>query len=711
MQHKTLNKDLYTRKPGTAIAICMIFVTLIPIVCNVIFFTQADKTVYEQQESMVSQSLLITGQKLDSDMEEIEQVAAQLKQRLKMVPIPDEDTFTIPTHHEFYDARSILKETLEATSGFVKTAILYREGAGYILTPSTIYNSDQVNAALVRKYGISEAEWQAICAAPDDMLVNTQRHVVYTIHLPSKAGKEYQDRKVALIFSSDYFITIADNYGLGNAGYRFHSLRDGSYLGEAYGNVSSGDTIVRESNTRYYRITVNIPDEFHYGQSQTLKKIYVILFAVSVVLASVLIYVLSRKTTMPIRDMIDYVRTRCKTDLANNTEGLNLIRDSIDELLFEQKEQKRQIEQYRQNEQRHGIVEAMLGFSETTLEHPYAVACLIGQERAREACNEFTIEGFEVLCIVFGDSTALLLEKLNDKTDEDEMERTLENILQKLDDARIPDCLCSMSRVHTGAGELEEAWREASIAADSLRHDKNTAIMRFDTIRYTPEYFLRDKHHLDKQLKISGEIERGEYNEALSTLNDLFPEEYLNNEYPNMARLHLNTLKYQFLHDMDALAESLPDADELRRNMAREILACKNHQALYELIERELRNAGNTLRSEEEPEEIKKIKEYIRSVSSDPLLNVTAVADHFGISIDKLSRSFSQSVGMGVLQYIHKIRIESACNILLNNQTLSIAEVATKVGYGSVLTFSRAFKARYSMTPGEYRKIHLANEP
>ena len=77
--------------------------------------------------------------------------------------------------------------------------------------------------------------------------------------------------------------------------------------------------------------------------------------------------------------------------------------------------------------------------------------------------------------------------------------------------------------------------------------------------------------------------------------------------------------------------------------------------------------------------------------------------------INRLSKLFSRCTGVGVLQYIHKIRIEEACTLLLTDESMTIADVAAQVGYTSTLTFTRAFKARYHMTPGEYRRLHASD--
>jgi AraC-like DNA-binding protein len=45
---------------------------------------------------------------------------------------------------------------------------------------------------------------------------------------------------------------------------------------------------------------------------------------------------------------------------------------------------------------------------------------------------------------------------------------------------------------------------------------------------------------------------------------------------------------------------------------------------------------------------------------------------------------------------------------LLLDETLTIAEVAYQLGFNSPSYFSTSFKARYQISPSEYRALHIA---
>ena len=89
-------------------------------------------------------------------------------------------------------------------------------------------------------------------------------------------------------------------------------------------------------------------------------------------------------------------------------------------------------------------------------------------------------------------------------------------------------------------------------------------------------------------------------------------------------------------------------------------------------------------------------------------INVTEVADALGISYAYLSKIFkTQPEGDGKLsEYLNIIRINKSKEYL-KETTMTLNEVAEKVGYNNVQSFQRFFKKYERMTPGEYRKSLL----
>ena len=96
------------------------------------------------------------------------------------------------------------------------------------------------------------------------------------------------------------------------------------------------------------------------------------------------------------------------------------------------------------------------------------------------------------------------------------------------------------------------------------------------------------------------------------------------------------------------------------------------------------------------------IEQYIREHYTDPSLCAASVAEHFRISASYLSRIFKADMGIGLVDFIHKLRIDAA-RAALRNSCETIDEVAASVGFSNRWVFMRVFKKLEGTTPGAYR--------
>jgi DNA-binding response OmpR family regulator len=86
-------------------------------------------------------------------------------------------------------------------------------------------------------------------------------------------------------------------------------------------------------------------------------------------------------------------------------------------------------------------------------------------------------------------------------------------------------------------------------------------------------------------------------------------------------------------------------------------------------------------------------------------LSVEDIARSLGISRVQLYRKVKAVLGTGVTDFIQGIRLTKARQLLLDDE-LTIAEVAYQLGFSSPSYFSTSFKARYQVSPSEFRAMH-----
>lgn len=73
-----------------------------------------------------------------------------------------------------------------------------------------------------------------------------------------------------------------------------------------------------------------------------------------------------------------------------------------------------------------------------------------------------------------------------------------------------------------------------------------------------------------------------------------------------------------------------------------------------------------------------------------------------GCSHFYLSRVFSETTGMTITQYLRKLRIEKAAELLVSGR-FNVGEAAIEVGYNSLSHFSKAFKEVKGCYPSDYQ--------
>lgn len=91
-------------------------------------------------------------------------------------------------------------------------------------------------------------------------------------------------------------------------------------------------------------------------------------------------------------------------------------------------------------------------------------------------------------------------------------------------------------------------------------------------------------------------------------------------------------------------------------------------------------------------------------------ITVTDVANYLGIDRSYFSSIFRQSQGISPSEFLLRVRMKE-CSHMLLNLTMSIQEIARYVGYEDSLTFSKAFKRFFGMSPKYYREMPVDARP
>ena len=107
---------------------------------------------------------------------------------------------------------------------------------------------------------------------------------------------------------------------------------------------------------------------------------------------------------------------------------------------------------------------------------------------------------------------------------------------------------------------------------------------------------------------------------------------------------------------------------------------------------------------ENQKNSIQRIVEYIDHHYYEDI-NRSILADMVYLSADHLARIFKKETGETLVKYITDKRINAAKS-LLSQTNISISQVSCQVGYDNYSYFTKIFKQRTGLSPGDYRKTY-----
>ena len=94
---------------------------------------------------------------------------------------------------------------------------------------------------------------------------------------------------------------------------------------------------------------------------------------------------------------------------------------------------------------------------------------------------------------------------------------------------------------------------------------------------------------------------------------------------------------------------------------------------------------------------------YLDRHYANPDLMLKDIAAEARMSVSRFSTLFSREMGCTFTEYVTRLRMERACELLRNTHD-KIAQISAEVGYNDSHYFSWTFRRRMNMTPSEYRE-------
>lgn len=213
----------------------------------------------------------------------------------------------------------------------------------------------------------------------------------------------------------------------------------------------------------------------------------------------------------------------------------------------------------------------------------------------------------------------------------------------------------------------------------------------------------------------------------LVLLGENLPHNYISNDLPSndssiayvfqfQKALFSNFPECKVILDLCEVAQSGLKFNPVSTSLFNKIEICEHQNALdrlislieifkaltdqpYETLSSIPFQKGNT--TEKFQSRTSEVTKFIFNHLSQPI-SLEETAQFSGMSVNGFCRWFKQSTGFTFVNYLNTLRIEKACQLLLQTDWL-IAEIAYKTGFENVTHFNRTFKKIKQVTPKAYR--------
>ncbi|MBU3111242.1 response regulator transcription factor [Clostridium lacusfryxellense] len=245
-----------------------------------------------------------------------------------------------------------------------------------------------------------------------------------------------------------------------------------------------------------------------------------------------------------------------------------------------------------------------------------------------------------------------------------------------------------ISKNHTSIQTIKEAYFQSN---ETFRHRilSPKTILHYELIEKRNKKFTIDVNKINSIINM---ISSGRIDEIFKNIDELFNEKYvdeLNVEY--------------FIELSKLLKRKIFEIDNTFK-----IYSINGYPSIYEyishlkecifIVDQQLVNSRNTSANLA----IKKSVEYInKNFSKD--INLTIISNEVSLNYTYFCEQFKLYIGETFINYLKKIRVEKAIELLLNNSEYKVYEIANMVGYKDAKQFAKTFRKITGLSPIEYK--------
>lgn len=268
------------------------------------------------------------------------------------------------------------------------------------------------------------------------------------------------------------------------------------------------------------------------------------------------------------------------------------------------------------------------------------------------------------------------------------------------------DLTVSVSSVHLGIPGIHAAYTEALDTLEYKMVFGTNRVIAYEQL-HTPASPVQTYYYpLEKEQHLINAIKTGSFVKARETLNELFQTNMETRVVSiDVARCFifdligtimktLDELQFtdkQFMNSWDPVTRLLKQ--ETFQDMRREMESLLEQACEWMEENKKSRSKGL----------FERVLRYIHEHYQDSNLSLAVIAEELNVSSGYLPRYFKEQHGDSLLDVLNQVRIQHAKRLLQEGR-LTVAEIATTVGYYNSNAFIRVFKKYEGVTPGQFKE-------
>ncbi|MCR5324555.1 MAG: helix-turn-helix domain-containing protein [Lachnospiraceae bacterium] len=240
---------------------------------------------------------------------------------------------------------------------------------------------------------------------------------------------------------------------------------------------------------------------------------------------------------------------------------------------------------------------------------------------------------------------------------------------------------------------------------NSYRDAINALLITTNTIAHADDLPIgcdfKGEYPIELEMKLFEEIAKGRTEAALSAARDFF--EWVKTK--DIMDVRLKILEFAMRAETIAYENGLTYKIEDRRDYLNIIMQASDVESLWEWFRDRILFSVTSI-SETKTESVYDVVEaskayidanYTKNITLDDLSMAVNVSSYY------LSRIFKENTGENFIDYLTRLRIERAKELLATT-TYSMKEIGIMSGYSDPNYFSKTFKKNVGVTPTEYRE-------